>query len=151
MLKDHTNACGLSQPACLMKPFVDVGCLRHVPCGQCFRPAQPYESVTHRLLRSPRCLAYTRSTTTCQRRLQLTARSLHRNRVPIVAAVREAPTPNMNKKGSSWVPSGVLLAFGGAMPGLLLASNWQQVISRCNTVSHHLVLVRQRGHLAWRE
>ena len=30
-------------------------------------------------------------------------------------------------EGSAWIPSGALLATGGALPGLLLASTWQHV------------------------
>ena len=44
-------------------------------------------------------------------------------------------------KGSAWVSSGVLLAAGGALPGLLLPSRWQQGSATFNIGTYGFMVV----------
>ena len=66
--------------------------------------------------------------------------SHRRGRRVCIAAGRSLQS-KATSEGSAWIPSGALLATGGALPGLLLASNWQHV-SVCGSSPFQKLLKR---------
>ncbi len=107
--------------------------LRNIPCRRCFCAVHRHARVTIRTSGLLACTAHRHIASIGQRRLQVKAPTLRQADL----RVRAVNEPGMHKtagnSGSSWVPSGVLLAAGGAMPGLLLASRWQEVrMSECS-------------------
>ncbi len=114
---------------CCMKASVAPDVLRHVSSRPVVKPAYRHGSLTSTSARQPLCRAYKLRTNFGQRGLRINLFKLRWGLVQ-VRAVRESSMQNSEaKKGSSWVSSGVLLALGGALPGLVLASKWQQVQS----------------------
>ena len=136
MVKDltlQTNSCGLGSLHCCMKASVAPDVLRHVAFRPVVKPACRHGSLTSTSARQPLCLGYKLRTNFGQRGLRISLFKLRWGGVQ-VRAVRESSMQNAQaKKGSSWVSSGVLLALGGALPGLVLASEWQQVQDRFDT------------------
>ena len=133
MVKDltlQTNSCGLGSLHCCMKASVAPDTLRHVSFRPVVKPACRHGFLTSTSPRQPLCLGYKLRTNFGQRGLRSSLFKLRWGDVQ-VRAVRESSMQNSQaKKGSSWVSSGVLLALGGALPGLVLASEWQQVQDR---------------------
>jgi len=112
-----------------MKASVAPNILRHVSSRPFVKPACRPGSLTRTSVRQPLCRAYKLRTNFGQRGLRINLFTIRWGGLQ-VRAVRESSMQNPEaKKGSSWVSSGVLLAIGGALPGLVLASKWQQVQS----------------------
>ncbi len=112
---------------CCMKASVAPDILRHVSSRPVVKAACRHGSLTSTSARQPLWRGYKLKTNFGQRGLRINLLT------PVglqVRAVRESSMQKTEaKKGSSWVSSGVLLALGGALRGLVLASKWQQVQS----------------------
>ncbi len=118
---------------CCMKASIAAETLRHVFSCPLIKPACRHGSLTSTSARKPLGRKYKLRTNFGQRGLRINL-STRRWGGLQVRAVRESSMQKSEaKKGSSWVSSGVLLAFGGALPGLVLASKWQQVQIRFET------------------
>lgn len=124
------NACGLAPSAGCMGPhgrsfavskhFWDhaIGC-EYIRSG--LTPRTPVLPLGSRL-------ALRRSFTTFGQRKTLTRQCAPRS--ALIRSMSSKVDAEVQSKagGSAWIPSGVILALGGALPGLLLAWRWRQVI-----------------------
>ena len=82
-----------------------------------------------------------RSLTTFQQRKILTRQSAP-NSIFITAMSSKLDAETQSKAGgSAWIQSGVVLALGGALPGLLLAWRWRQVILHGNRNIKHAFML----------
>ena len=54
--------------------------------------------------------------------------------------LKQEPKTDQRTGGSSWIGNGAILALGGALPGLLLAWKWEEVVgSDSNTLVQRLL------------
>lgn len=112
---------------CCMKASTAPDILRHVSSRPVVKAACRHGSVTSTSAKQPLWRSYKLRTNFGQRGLRINLFTQRWGGLQVRAVRESSMQKSEAKEGSSWVSSGVLLALGGALPGLVLASKWQQV------------------------